>query len=114
MSHSSVAREAANTKAVNCSAVPANPAPSSNKRSRCAAAINNLAVLHSNTGKTNDAASPYGIKVAPENNVLHLEPPRTRVRLRERDKARELMQDLLARRPGNATALRPRKELDVL
>ena len=79
-----------------------------------ASAINNLGVLYLNLGQTNDAiaAFQYGIRVAPDDELLYMNLARIRVRQGERDKARELLRELLARKPGNAAALRGLKELD--
>ncbi|MCX6628807.1 MAG: FG-GAP-like repeat-containing protein [Candidatus Solibacter sp.] len=78
-------------------------------------AINNLAVLYMNTGQTNDAiaAFRYGIQVAPDEDILYLNPSRTWIRMGEREKARDVMSELLRRKPGNQLALRALKELEV-
>jgi tetratricopeptide (TPR) repeat protein len=80
-----------------------------------ASAINNLAVLYMNTGKPNDAiaAFQYGIEVAPDEDILYLNLSRTWIRMGKPDKAREVMRDLLVRKPGNAVALRALKELEI-
>lgn len=80
-----------------------------------ASAINNLAVLYLNTGKTKDAiaALRYGIQVAPDEDILYLNLARTWLRLGDREKARGVMQELLARKPGYAIAERALKELDT-
>lgn len=76
-------------------------------------AINNLGVLYVNLGQTNDAiaAFQYGIRVAPDDEVLYLNLARVWVRMGEREKARELMLELLRRKPDNAVAQRALKEL---
>ena len=77
-------------------------------------AINNLAVLYANAGQTNDAiaAFEYGIKVAPDDDTLYLNLARTWVRLGDREKAREVMRALLARKPGLPLAQKALKELE--
>ena len=79
-----------------------------------ASAINNLGVLFLNAGQTNDAiaAFQYGIRVAPDSEMLYLNLGRVWVRLNEREKAREIMRALLARKPDNALAQRALKELE--
>ena len=79
-----------------------------------ASAINNLGVLYLNTGKINDAlaAFQYGIQVAPEADMLYLNLGRLWVRMGEREKARETMRALLARKPDNTIAQRALKELE--
>jgi Flp pilus assembly protein TadD len=79
-----------------------------------ASAINNLAVLYINTGKPNDAiaAFQYGIEVAPDDETLYLNLGRLFVSLRERDKAKDVMQRLLARKPGDPVATRALQELE--
>jgi tetratricopeptide (TPR) repeat protein len=78
-----------------------------------ASAINNLAVLYLNLGQTKDAiaAFQYGIQVAPDEDILYLNLSRTWLRLGERDKAREVMRELLARKPGHALAQKALREL---
>jgi len=80
-----------------------------------ASAINNLAVLYINTGKLNDAiaAFQYGIEVAPDEDILYLNLSRTWVRMGKPDKAREVMRNLLLRKPGSTVALRALKELEI-
>ncbi len=80
-----------------------------------AAAINNLGVLYLNTGQTNDAiaAFEYGIRVAPDEDILYLNLARVRVRMGDREKAREVMSALLARKPGNSVAVKALKELEA-
>jgi Flp pilus assembly protein TadD len=76
-------------------------------------AINNLGVLYMNLGQINDAiaAFQYGIRVAPDDDTLYLNLARVRVQMGERDKARDLMLDLLRRKPDNTVAQRVLKEL---
>jgi tetratricopeptide (TPR) repeat protein len=80
-----------------------------------ASAINNLAVLYMNTGRSNEAiaAFRYGMQVAPDEDILYLNLSRTWIRMGERDKARDVMLELLGRKPGNPLALRALKELEV-
>jgi len=67
-------------------------------------AINNLAVLYMNTGRINDAiaAFRYGIQVAPDDDILYLNLSRTLLGTGEREKARDVMHELLNRKPGNS------------
>ena len=78
-------------------------------------AINNLAVLYMNTGRTSDAiaAFRYGIQVAPDEDILYLNLSRTLIRAGEREKARDVMRQLLDRKPGNPLALGALKELEI-
>jgi tetratricopeptide (TPR) repeat protein len=80
-----------------------------------ASAINNLAVLYMNTGQNNDAiaAFQYGIRVAPDEDILYLNLSRTWLRMGQREKARDTMRQLLARKPGLALAERALRELDT-
>lgn len=79
-----------------------------------ASAINNLGVLYLNTGQVDDAvaAFQYGIRVAPDAEMLYLNLGRVWVRMGEREKAREIMRALLARKPDNTMAERALKELE--
>ena len=78
-----------------------------------ASAINNLGVLYINMVRVNDAiaAFQYGIKVAPDNEMLYLNLARVWVQKGDRGKARDLMQELLARKPDSQMAS---KALDQL
>jgi tetratricopeptide (TPR) repeat protein len=78
-------------------------------------AINNLAVLYMNTGRTSDAiaAFRYGIQVAPDEDILYLNLSRTLIRTGEREKARDVMRQLLDRKPGSPLALGALKELEI-
>ena len=80
-----------------------------------ASAINNLGVLYINTGKNNDAiaAFQYGIRVAPDEDILYLNLSRTWLRMGERERARDVMRQLLARKPGLPLAERALKELET-
>ena len=77
-------------------------------------AINNLAVLYAELGQSNDAiaAFRYGIEVAPEDDELYLNLGRLYVQLGDREKARDVMRELLAKKPGDAVATRALRELD--
>jgi tetratricopeptide (TPR) repeat protein len=71
-----------------------------------ASAINNLGVLYLNMGQVNDAiaAFQYGIQVAPDDELLYLNLARIWVQKGDRDKARDLMRELLKRKPDSQTA----------
>ena len=77
-------------------------------------AINNLAVLYAELGQPNDAiaAFRYGIEVAPEDDELYLNLGRLYVQMGDREKARDLMRQLLAKKPGDPVATRALRELD--
>ncbi|MCU1274660.1 MAG: ASPIC/UnbV domain protein, partial [Bryobacterales bacterium] len=77
-------------------------------------AINNLAVLYAQLGQPNDAiaAFRYGIEIAPEDDELYLNLGRLYVQRGEREKAREIMRQLLAKKPGNPVATRALQELE--
>jgi tetratricopeptide (TPR) repeat protein len=77
-------------------------------------AINNLAVLYAELGQSNDAiaAFRYGIEVAPEDDELYLNLGRLYVQMGNREKARDLMRQLLAKKPGDPVAMRALRELD--
>ncbi len=76
-------------------------------------AINNLGVLYMRNGQVSDAvaAFEYGIGAAPDEDILYLNLGRIYLQTGRRDKAREVMEKLLARKPGNETALRGLREL---
>jgi tetratricopeptide (TPR) repeat protein len=76
-------------------------------------AINDLGTLYMQQGKANDAiaAFQYGIKVAPDEDILYLNLGRTFTRLGQIDRARQVMQQLLDRKPDNATAQHALQEL---
>jgi tetratricopeptide (TPR) repeat protein len=77
-------------------------------------AINNLGVLYLQEGKVNDAiaAFEYGMREAPDADILYLNLGRTYTRLGRIDKARQVMQQLLDRKPDNATARHALQELN--
>jgi tetratricopeptide (TPR) repeat protein len=77
-------------------------------------AINNLGVLYLKLGQTNDAiaAFRYGIETVPGDETLYLNLGRVYISLGERDKARDVIERLLARKPGDPVAARALQELD--
>ncbi len=79
-----------------------------------AGAINNLGVLYAEQGQRDDAiaAFRYGIEVAPSDEELYLNLGRVYVQTGERDKARDLMRQLLAKKPDSTVALRALRELE--
>jgi tetratricopeptide (TPR) repeat protein len=78
------------------------------------AAINNLGVLYLQEGKVNDAiaAFEYGMRVAPDADILYLNLGRTYTRLGKIDRARQVMQQLLDRKPENTIARHALQELN--
>ena len=76
-------------------------------------AINNLGVLYLNMGQVNDAiaAFQYGLQVAPDDDLLYLNLARIWVQKGERDKAREIMRALLARKPDSRIASKGLEQL---
>lgn len=83
-------------------------------RRNYAEAINNLGVLYIQQAKVNEAiaAFEYGIRVAPEEDILYLNLGRTYATQGKFDKAREVMHELLDRKPDNATARRALQDLE--
>jgi tetratricopeptide (TPR) repeat protein len=77
-------------------------------------AINNLGVLYAESGQPNDAiaAFRYGIGIAPDDDELYLNLGRLYVQGGEREKAREIMRQLLTRKPGDPIATRALRELE--
>lgn len=77
-------------------------------------AINDLGALYMQQGKVNDAISAfqYGIRVSPDEDILYLNLGRTYTGLGQIDKAREVMQQLLDRKPDSATARHALQELN--
>jgi predicted Zn-dependent protease len=65
-------------------------------------------------GKVNDAiaAFEYGMRAAPDADILYLNLGRTYTRLGKIDRARQVMQQLLDRKPENATARHALQELN--
>ena len=78
-------------------------------------AINNLGVLYAKLGQPNDAiaAFQYGIRTNPEDDELYLNLARIYVTMGQRDKARAVLNQLLERKPGNATATKALAELEA-
>ena len=76
-------------------------------------AINNLGVLYAKMGQPNDsiAAFRYGIKMNPDDDELYLNLARIYVTMGEREKARAVLNALMERKPGNATAAKALAEL---
>jgi tetratricopeptide (TPR) repeat protein len=76
-------------------------------------AINNLGALYIQQGKMNDAiaAFEYGIRVAPDDDILYLNLGRTYTQQGNIEKARQVMQRLLDRKPDSATARHALQEL---
>ena len=62
----------------------------------------------------NDAigAFQYGIRMAPDEDILYLNLGRVYARQGQNERAREVMKMLLARKPGNATAEHALRELE--
>ena len=77
-------------------------------------AINNLGVLYIQQGKANDAvaAFEYGINVAPDDDILYLNLARYYAQQGKLDRARQLMQQLLDRKPASTTARHALEELN--
>jgi FimV-like protein len=78
-------------------------------------AINNLGVLYAKMGQPNDsiAAFRYGIKMNPDDDELYLNLARIYVTMGEREKARAVLNELMERKPGNATARKALGELEA-
>ena len=76
-------------------------------------AVNNLGVLYLNQGQVNDAigAFNYGIGVAPDEDILYLNLGKVYARQGNLEKARQVMQQLLDRKPTSAVALHALQEL---
>jgi tetratricopeptide (TPR) repeat protein len=79
-----------------------------------AGAINNLGVLYIQQGKINDAiaAFEYGIGVAPQDEMLYLNLGRIYTQQGQLDRARQLMQQLLERKPDSVTAKKALQDLN--
>ena len=78
-----------------------------------AGAINNLGVIYMQMQKPQEAlaAFQYGIKVAPDDETLYLNLARVYVRLGDRAKARDVLQQLLEHKPDSSSA---REALEAL
>jgi len=77
-------------------------------------AINNLGVLYLQENKIDDAigAFQYGVRVAPDEDILYLNLGRIYVRQGRLDEAREVMKQLLERKPQSMTARHALDELN--
>ena len=77
-------------------------------------AINNLGVLYTKIGQPNDAiaAFRYGIEVAPDDDTLYMNLGRLYVSMGSRERARDVMLQLLNRKPGDPVATRALRELE--
>ena len=77
-------------------------------------AINNLGVLYLQEGKPNDAiaAFQYGVRVAPDDDILYLNLGRIFVQQGNTERAREVMKQLLDRKPQSSTARHALEELE--
>jgi tetratricopeptide (TPR) repeat protein len=77
-------------------------------------AINNLGVLYIKEAKINDAiaAFEYGIRMAPNDDILYLNLGRTYAQMGNRDKAKQVMRDLLDRKPESTVAQHALAELE--
>jgi tetratricopeptide (TPR) repeat protein len=78
-------------------------------------AINDLGAVFIQLGKVNDAlaAFDYGTRVAPDEDILYLNLGRTYLKLGRSDKAREVMQRLLDRKPDSMIARRALHDLSA-
>ena len=78
-----------------------------------ASAINNLGVLYIQSGQVDDAVAAfrYGIEVAPDDETLYFNLARAYVRAGDRARARDVLQQLLARKPDSSVG---KKALDEL
>ena len=76
-------------------------------------AINNMGVLYMQMQKSNDAiaAFRYGIQVAPEEEIFYLNLARAYVAVGDPTKARDILQQLVDRRPDSAMAKKGLEEL---
>lgn len=79
-----------------------------------APALNNLGVLYLKMGQPADAiaAFRFGIREAPEEDILYLNLGRYYLQAGERDKARQVILEWLDRKPGNPNAERALREVD--
>jgi len=78
-------------------------------------AINDLGAVFIQTGKISDAiaAFEYGTRVAPDEDILYLNLGRTYIKLGQSEKAREVMQRLLDRKPDSMIARRALQDLSA-
>lgn len=79
-----------------------------------AAAINNLGTLYARIGQTNDAiaAFQYGIEVTPDNEAIYLNLSQLHAGMGYIERAREVIERLLARKPDSTTARQRLHELE--
>jgi Flp pilus assembly protein TadD len=78
-------------------------------------AINNLGVLYGTQGDSNNAiaAFRYGIQMAPDEDDLYLNLARAYVSTGGREKARQVIEQWLERKPGNQAALKALHALET-
>jgi Flp pilus assembly protein TadD len=78
-----------------------------------ASAINNLGVLYMQMQKVDDAiaAFRYGVEVAPDDEMLYMNLARVYARSGDRPRARNVVQQWLARKPNSTAALKALREL---
>jgi Flp pilus assembly protein TadD len=78
-----------------------------------ASAINNLGVLYMQMQKVDDAVAAfrYGIEVAPDDEMLYMNLARVYARAGDRPRARDVIQQWLARKPNSTVALKALREL---
>ena len=76
--------------------------------------LNNLGVLYLKIGQPADAiaAFRYGIREAPDDDMLYLNLGRVYIQAGEREKARGVIMEWLERKPGNENARRALREVD--
>ncbi len=77
-------------------------------------AVNDLGALYMQQGKVEDAiaAFQYGVRVAPDQDILYLNLGRAYTGLGRMEQARQVMQQLLDRKPNDAVALHALQELN--
>jgi len=78
-------------------------------------AINDLGAVFIQLGQINDAiaAFEYGTRVAPDEDILYLNLGRTYIKLGRNERAREVMQRLLDRKPDSLIARRALEDLSA-
>jgi tetratricopeptide (TPR) repeat protein len=76
--------------------------------------LNNLGVLYMKMGQPSDAiaAFRYGIREAPDDDMLYLNLGRVYIQQGDREKARGVILEWLDRKPGNENARRALREVD--
>ncbi len=77
-------------------------------------AVNNLGVLYIKQAKVNDAiaAFEYGIRVCPNEDILYLNLGRTYAQMGNLEKAKQVMRELLEKKPKSAVAQHALAELE--